>query len=323
MIRRKLVLITTLFLLVSNVYAQRKTIYDSPDLGGDILDFKLSASGELVYFANNKTLFVFDLAQGASLKEKALQNDEKTTSIAISEKVAMVFIGKKDGSLIYVNLESGEEVGRVNLGNCPITSLLVTCGENDLWVSTEKGFVFRLSTSHPAVTDTVYKCKHAITSLESLCNHQKVAASTSGGDVLVFTLGKDVPTVYPLSSKSIRGMAYNTMSQVLYSADDGGRLRMLRMNRQGVLYEFDSEKVSFSWLTTVGSLPGNEGVVYGGLDQRVHFMSKFAKQSGRMPAPVIKAAFYEVGGGQINLLVSLFGKGLVVVPLKDLDTAVF
>ncbi len=303
------------------INGQLQTIYDSSDTDINILAFITSQALKKVYFADNNHLYIYDLVQKRLENQFNLEhNQSTTTSISITPDGKRIFLGMRDGNICSYNSEDGVLTNTINLNSGAINSMNISCDEYFLIVGCENGSIHKVDLSdfkHPYI---LHQQDSQITNILLDCKNQLLIASGSNGHIiLVDWQTLSLKNDYPYNNEWIRDIDFNETQNIIYCVGDDGCLTTLKVALNGVIKEISKEKISSNWLTSVKS-DANEGVLlYGGVDQKIYANVKFGTYHYKMKGPIIKADIYRRPDCKIELIVSVYSKGLIILPLEEMS----
>lgn len=321
MTRKSLLLLFWIIAFTNHLaIGQLKNIYDSKLTGFNVLALTLSHQQHQIYFADEQNVYLYNWIDGCLDKKITLRNKTKTTTIALSPNADIVYVGKKDGSVYMFNAISGELLDSMNLQAGVINCMAVSGRDSSLFVGCENGAIINIDHRIAQSQKLFYKQEFPVTGIQSVSDKQLLAASNTNGEILLFDEVKNTLLKnFRYSKNWIRDIDYNKVKGLLYCVGDNGHLVTIKPTPAGNLNILQDMSVSGSWLTTVEATEDGEAIVYGGINNRVFVDTQFAHYTYKTDGLVVKASMIEANNKQIFIVLSIFEKGVYLLPLKDMQ----
>ena len=301
------------------LHSQKREIIQLSDSDKDVYTFTISADRQLLYYANESRLSIFDLTDNKLVSTYNIKTNSPVTAIQAHPNTHILFIGTKSGKLVTISTDTGEELSENDYKSGRINALALTSDERSILVGCENGMVYMQSIKDENGVTDFYQHEKSITSIEVSKSKQLIAISSGDGSISLF-----------------REPTYESINKLFVEKDwvrkvviNENKDRLLCVGDDGYLYEWSiatieksrllsKKKVSGNWLLSLDI--GSEGDVecWGGLDHVLKAKTGFATYTMKLKGPPLKTEFITDPSTQISIVVCVLGKGIQIIPLREM-----
>lgn len=246
--------------------------------------------------------------------------DSPVLSIQASSNGDFIFLGTKSGKVIVVSNRSGELLQEVDHKAGSINALAINSDENSLLCGCENGMVYRHSTENINLFSEFYEHDGSITSIEVSDENQLIAISSGDGTISLFKNQTfEFINKLKVGKQWVRNIAFNVDKQRLLCVGDAGKLYEWNIANINKARLINQTKVSSNWLLSLDI--GQEGDIegWGGLDHILRVRTRFGSYKLKLKGPILKIRFIIIGSSQIYIACCVLGKGIQVIPLKEME----
>nr|WP_321406267.1 hypothetical protein [uncultured Carboxylicivirga sp.] len=310
-------IIFTLFL--AQIYSQNNKFTTLPSTDLNIRDFIVIDQDQL-YYPDNGKILVWDLSDNILKKTFESVINETINSIITNAASDYLVAGTNTGEVYIFSKVSKELINKIKIDDSEITCLNMITEENKLFIGCSNGNLYEMNIDEIGTTKLSYHFDGPVTSIDFSKSLGLLAITSGDGTINIFrSPAFEWLRRMEVSKKWVRDISFNNFKNRLCAVGDDGKLFEWKVTQSEDFTLLDEENLSGNWLLTMDISDDGKLLSVAGLNQKLLVRSDFGTYDLKLKAPITKIQIIRSNSKQIQIVCSLHGRGIQIIPVAKMN----